>query len=834
MKKKFSYILLSFAFIFFSIVIANKVSAASSFYDEIGAYTIDQEDTGTKYNFDRENEKYNYKFSYSYTIDSNSYILDNSSPVSYFYGITENTNLSYFPIDSTFGISVHARMMVYKYNYITKEFDFQSNSPSADATGNYLINNTGLYKVLTDGVDGTARVVYIIYEKEFYSSRIDNVVYNKNDKTLEIDVTIKTPKNLSSKENFNAVYVEYTGGSYSVSSTNEYYVSKVNGTKDEYNIFISVKVLTSLDQFGQDVIMNGDLRVEFDSNVITKQDCINYDLSKPTFSEINYYNQELVGWEMNKKIDYTSNSVVLPENGLAIIKIADDSSIVSATLNDVTSCQIEVEEDITIMKCLINSVNAANQVVYKIVDEYGNENVITHDVSYDNKLLDDGDDLSNYINVNGYEIVSSFASSAYSDIDMICLIYGNEFLESGKCGDKDGVTSPYHYKGNAIVVALDKARNYKTLLLEDVLFTKGYEVDDFKFNVDGNFESINITENIGDLNELVFIDSPYSIHDVYVKYGNVVEELVRDGDGKYYLPSYLEILNKKYQDSSCSTKECDKEIEVYTEYELGNVKQKASMFYTFDDTLPYITDRLNVSNITLEYGKFDINSMELKQKLYADELEVSLSDKAGVNYVGKILPVFVSYTSLDGNVRNIDNKSYDYINGVSEFGTYLLECRVKLITNISTGTNYTEDVYTKSFFINVELSDTTIPTLTLLGDSNVTIHQYDAYKDASAKCSDLSGCVVNVTYYKNEIKEENIIDEIDTKIAGKYIIRYEAVDSAGNKSFEVIRTVNVVSMDELDATSIIIIVSVVVAFALFVTLGIILERKKTKRTKEFE
>ena len=41
-------------------------------------------------------------------------------------------------------------------------------------------------------------------------------------------------------------------------------------------------------------------------------------------------------------------------------------------------------------------------------------------------------------------------------------------------------------------------------------------------------------------------------------------------------------------------------------------------------------------------------------------------------------------------------------------------------------------------------------------------------------------------------------------------------------------------MDELDATSIIIIVSVVVAFALFVTLGIILERKKTKRTKEFE
>ena len=85
--------------------------------------------------------------------------------MSYFYGITENTNLSYFPIDSTFGISVHARMMVYKYNYITKEFDFQSNSPSADATGNYLINNTGLYKVLTDGVDGTARVVYIIYEK---------------------------------------------------------------------------------------------------------------------------------------------------------------------------------------------------------------------------------------------------------------------------------------------------------------------------------------------------------------------------------------------------------------------------------------------------------------------------------------------------------------------------------------------------------------------------------------------------------------------------------------------------------------------------------------------
>lgn len=835
MKKIFRYSLFAFIFACLSMFITNKVSASSNFYNEIESYVIEKEDTGEKYRFDKENEKYNYKFDYSYTIDTTGHIIDDLSPVSYFYGITEDTEISYFPIDSSFGITVHAKMSVYKYNFTTKEFDYASNNPAADTTGTYLINQQGLYKVLTDGVDGTSRVVYIIYEKEFYSANIDQVVFNKNDKTIEIDLTIKDPRDLRTKAGFKYVYVGHSSGMYSTNITNVYDISKVDGENDLYKVFISMDALGSNQPYGADVVIDGDIKIEFDSNVVKLFDCVNYDLAKPIFKATEYYNDELYLKELNPKINYIGSDILLPTNSVAVIKVIDDTSIVSAKLNGNIDCKITPNTEETVIECMIIGQTSPNELIYTVTDEYGNENTMTHNATYDNEMLSEGDELSNYINISGYEVSTSFDTSSYQDIDIICLIYGNDLSNDRRCADMYGVESSYHYQGNAIIVALDKARNYVTLQLEDVLFTKGYDLENFIFDVEGDTNSLDVTDNLNDLYDLVCVSGEQCVglSNYYVKYGNVVEPL-KNEETTFSLPSYLEILNNKFRDKNCAVNECDKSVEVYIEYDVGETKQKVSMIYRYDDKLAYITDRINKDDLVLEFGKFDINSNEMKQRLYGDELEVSLQDDAGTRYVGKIIPMFIEYVSKEGDIRKIDNKSYTYISAVSEFGTYLLECKVKLITNITTGVDYTDDVYGKSFFIKVTLDDTTIPTLTLLGESNIEVQQYDAYKDASAKCSDLSGCVVNVTYYLDEVKEENKVNGIDTKTPGKYLIRYVAVDSAGNSSFEVIRTVTVSAIDDLNATSIIIIVSVVLVFALFVTLGIILEVRKNKRRKEME
>jgi hypothetical protein len=84
----------------------------------------------------------------------------------------------------------------------------------------------------------------------------------------------------------------------------------------------------------------------------------------------------------------------------------------------------------------------------------------------------------------------------------------------------------------------------------------------------------------------------------------------------------------------------------------------------------------------------------------------------------------------------------------------------------------------------VNVVDTTVPVITLLGDATVTIEVGSDYTDAGATASD---------NYDGDITDDIVVvNPVDTDVVGTYTITYNVSDAAGNAATEVTRTVNVV------------------------------------------
>ena len=83
----------------------------------------------------------------------------------------------------------------------------------------------------------------------------------------------------------------------------------------------------------------------------------------------------------------------------------------------------------------------------------------------------------------------------------------------------------------------------------------------------------------------------------------------------------------------------------------------------------------------------------------------------------------------------------------------------------------------------VNVVDTTIPVITLLGDNPVTLEVGDTYTDAGATATDT---------YDGDITSSIVtISNVDTAVVGTYEVVYNVSDANGNAAVEVIRTVNV-------------------------------------------
>ena len=159
-----------------------------------------------------------------------------------------------------------------------------------------------------------------------------------------------------------------------------------------------------------------------------------------------------------------------------------------------------------------------------------------------------------------------------------------------------------------------------------------------------------------------------------------------------------------------------------------------------DTTVPVIT-LVGDAEITVEVGS-----------TYTD-----LGATASDNYDGDITADIVTVNNVDTSV----------------IGTYTVTYNV----TDSSGNDATEVTRT------VNVVDTTIPVITLVGDAEITVEVGTTYTDLGATASD---------NYDGDITADIVtVNNVDVNTAGQYIITYNVSDAAGNDATEVTRTVNV-------------------------------------------
>lgn len=120
-----------------------------------------------------------------------------------------------------------------------------------------------------------------------------------------------------------------------------------------------------------------------------------------------------------------------------------------------------------------------------------------------------------------------------------------------------------------------------------------------------------------------------------------------------------------------------------------------------------------------------------------------------------------TFTTVDGELRSVNDN-----NSSSEGGSGKAGVNTKNISNI------THIGHGASNNANGELSNITLPTITIIGDNPLRISQGDVYSDQGATALD----------YKNESISIVSSGEVDTKKNGTYMVTYTAIDDVGNET----------------------------------------------------
>lgn len=863
MKKSLVVSFFTFALMMLFCGITSKVSAVN-FWDIIGSYQVKESAEETRRRFSNEDEDYNYNFEYDYRLEATESIQDGYNSVYHFYGVNSPTTVNYvdLPKPNIF-IDKDDRLVVYKFDYATRDFNTVYTSdgchPDANTSGFCQISQEGIYKIVTDGISGLTPTVYLVYEINLYQMQVDDVnFYNVKEgrdyPSLEIDVTIKDPRHVSDITGARVDILKFN------EADNQFQSAVLNAEVASFDVSqedgsYKVKIIVDADSFGLKVLKVGRVRVTVSGTQKESEKVIEYDMRNPTIEDVKYYNSQLVLKGFEKQY-VNGTDLVLPggaQGTLVELKVGDDSELLEGgvVLNG-QACVVQPypgENNYYQVFCLINSDElyqdiSEGYIEYVIMDKFENKVELVHEnISFDHELIPQGDDFASHIELTDGNVIANFDSHGYEDIDEVCIFYGGDnWLDKPEyeCGAKQ-VVPDYTYKGDIQVLVFNTASLYEKLTITDVDFANGYAASDFvKNDIIVNLDNhvIEIQDDIITLTNAACGDhlkcyGQIDLDTLFVKYGDLPEENLAienvDKDNRKAFINYIDVLNNKIKLSQSATSKQNIKIEVIFQYNVGPTVQRISMVYNFVDELPNIKDAISTDDVKLEYKGFDITSIDTIQDLYADELNVELEDEAGTSYMGVITSRFVSYKNRAGVVTALNNESYEYIAEQSNFGHYTLECRVKLVKNITTNTVYTTNIYVKSFFVDVELKDSIIPTLTLLGDKEVEVKQHDVYKDAGSKCNDVSGCTVKVTYYFNS--EDNEVEKVDTSKAGKYIIKYVAEDGDGNLSFVETRTLTVTGVNSLDQTSIIVIVAVAAILILVVGIAVIMEVNKNKKLK---
>lgn len=536
-------------------------------------------------------------------------------------------------------------------------------------------------------------------------------------------------------------------------------------------------------------------------------------------SEIEYYFDECTSFQEGKCIDaddYNSENKKISNLNEEQIK-----ELINA---NVTQIPIMLDEnavgrlDGKSMILYVKATDKTGNITYKSFFEYVVDNVIVDDFSkvlLEQDVVDGGEVIGKKMGIkeldelNIKHVLFKYAGGQGYNA---CILEGDvhECLK----------VENYYFSSQLEVVILDKYDNeetYEYVFRYNDLKPKNVEVGEYVINVyndkEYDAEMSNLINYMGyGQNKLIFnktvldkIEESINLSGVpdmqeltkkLILSDNVV--LVNSIENELVLPSLMQIMesvgdNEEFSGCALKGKECKFVAYIEYSYKVNGVQQKRYVKLEFVDN----TIKLGVDNFEGERVLEVHSDFELYNYKFYNSLNVE------VTFDSYSILRTIDFEDMNGNISNSDSV---YTN---KLGTYTI--REQLL--------HGEEA---SFPIvyKVVVKDTKAPTLTLNGDKEIVVKKGEDVKDI------VKGIEVYDEFDKN-IKIEYDLGGFNKNKEGKYTIKYWAVDSSGNRSNEITRTIIV--ENENSTTTYLILGGIGLFVLLVVIVGIVVERKKERR-----
>lgn len=256
----------------------------------------------------------------------------------------------------------------------------------------------------------------------------------------------------------------------------------------------------------------------------------------------------------------------------------------------------------------------------------------------------------------------------------------------------------------------------------------------------------------------------------------------------------LEDLGHLEEFKACAMNKCDVELYLQYDYVANDIPQTRLVKINFmDNSNKYVIDNFNyenVVNVGEQFVEFNYN--------YLDNLNRPIDPN---NVVGKRK---IMFEDVNGNVKEVT------LINTSVLGKYTVTESFAFGEGNSFPLTYV-----------VEIVDTIAPVIRLNGKDKIELAIGDEFIDPSA--------VANDNYDDHVIVQFKVDPELDVNKPGTYIISYWAVDSSGNMSEIVTRTIIVKGESQL--MTYLIAGGIGLFTVLVMVVGTIIEVKKEKRRK---
>jgi hypothetical protein len=208
-------------------------------------------------------------------------------------------------------------------------------------------------------------------------------------------------------------------------------------------------------------------------------------------------------------------------------------------------------------------------------------------------------------------------------------------------------------------------------------------------------------------------------------------------------------------------------------------------------TLPiFVENTIDLGQYTFEISNVVLSSESNNQNISSEALRVGYIDVIEDTTIPLItllgdaaVTIEVGGTYTDAGATASDNYDGDITSSIEQVSTVdtAIVDTYTVTYNVSDANGNAAVEVTRT----INVVDTTIPLITLLGDAAVTIEVGGTYTDAGATASD---------NYDGDITSSiEQVSTVDTAIVDTYTVTYNVSDANGNAAVEVTRTIDVVS-----------------------------------------